>query len=91
MTVILESVFFAVVIFALGFGFACFAEDMESMSVRCACGRRELRGAICAPRERGRLARELTAACPWCRDQVPTHLPAAHPAPRTYLGDHDGE
>lgn len=86
----------AVVLFAFGIFAAWLGEAHDEMcaTVKCPCGRREMRDVVCGPQDRAALARELNKACFHCSPPLPAGEGRGEgrpSAPRVYLGDHDGE
>jgi len=91
-----EILFFIVAMYAIGFGWAWFAEQAKGLTgtVSCKCGKRTVTGI--APRAHPDFTRLLTANCPSCAAAV-----SAVPSPganrqleidnRQSLGNHDAE
>jgi len=81
---VIEVIVFALCVSAFGYVSAWLGQAYDEMcaTVRCACGRRELRDVLCGPEDRPALARELTRACFSCtpppparRSSLTTHHP----------------
>jgi hypothetical protein len=96
-----EILFFIVAMYAIGFGWAWFAEQAKGLTgtVSCKCGKRTVTGI--APRAHPDFTKLLSANCPACAaaDQNRDSDGAVPAAPTAYslqpavssLGDHDGE
>jgi hypothetical protein len=98
-----EILFFIVAMYAIGFGWAWFAEQAKGLTgtVSCKCGKRTVTGI--APRAHPDFTKLLSANCPSCAavvSAVPSSAPPASSLQPTAcslqpavssLGDHDGE